>query len=838
MGKKSCYAIEIAMLLTAAGSMAPVYGQTEEGSSVEKVVVTGSRSQGRSVEESSAPIDYLLGDDLVNQGDGDLANLLRNTVPSFSANPQPISDASTLVRPINLRGLPPDSTLVLVNGKRRHRAAVINFLGQGISDGAQGPDISVIPAIALESVEVLRDGAAAQYGSDAIAGVINFRLKDSDEGGVVAAKYGSYYEGDGDSIQYSGNFGVPILENGFANFSFEFRQAEATDRSVQRDDAAGLIANGNTFVADPAQIWGQPEVKEDTKLFLNMGFNLDANTQLYAFGNYAQREVEGGFYFRNPQTRDGVYSNDSGETLLVADANPNNQITCPTIAVGDATSLNSVSDNSTALGAECFTFNEMFPGGFTPRFGGNVWDSSGVTGLRGNMGNLNYDLSTSLGVNTLRFFMKNTVNASLGPNTPTEFEPGGYSQREQQVNLDLSLPVSIGLASDVNIAFGFEQRTESFEILAGNYESYAAGLYASQGFSIGSNGFPGISPDIEGQFSRKNAAAYLDMEASVTDKLNVGLAGRAEEFEDFGSTTNSKASLRYAFTNQVAVRSTVSTGFRAPTPGQANVTNITTVLENGKLVNRGTIPPTNPIALLKGGKELKPETSVNLSVGSVFTFGKLFSSIDYFRIDVKDRIAQSASKELSPEEATDLESQGVAGASNLNSFRFYTNDFDTQTQGIDLVVNYPVAMFGGSTAFNLAANWTDTKVVSYDEDILDDTRIRQLEDALPEYRSNLGMIHYNGDWRSLLRLNYFSGFYEAHLDSGELPIEAGDEYTVDVEFSYKTAMGLALAIGAQNLLNEYPDEHDYQGVAGAKYPETSPLGFNGGYYYSRLSYYF
>lgn len=836
---KKKYAAEAAALIVAIGSAGPVFAQGDESESIEKVIVTGSRTKGTTVEESSAPIDYIFGDELVNQGDGDLTNLLRNTVPSFSANPHPISDASSLVHPAHLRGLPPDSTLVLVNGKRRHRSSVINFLGQGIADGAQGPDISVIPAIALERVEVLRDGAAAQYGSDAIAGVINFQLKDAEEGGSFAVKYGSYYEGDGQSVQYSGNFGLPILSSGFANFSFEFRQAEATERNVQRADAAALIEAGNTDVADPAQIWGSPEIKEDTKLFLNMGYEVGSDTEVYAFGNYAQREAEGGFYFRNPQSREGVYVVDSEDgPLLVGDAQPGNATTCPTVGIGDAASLSSVEDNSTEIGQECFAFTEMFPGGFTPRFGGHVWDYAGVAGVRGTAGEFNYDLSGRLGTNTIGFYMKNTVNASLGPNSPTEFEPGGYSQKEKQVNLDMSIPVEIGLSSPLNVAFGLEQREEAFEILAGNLESYEAGIYATQGFAIGSNGFPGISPDIEGRFTRDNIAAYLDLEASVTDKMNLGLATRVEDYEDFGTTTNSKVSMRYAFTDVVAVRSTVSTGFRAPTPGQANITNITTVMEGGKLINRGTIPPTNPLALLKGGEALQPETSVNFSIGSVFTFGSLFSSIDYFNIAVKDRISQTASQELTAEEAADLESQGVAGASNIDSFRFYTNDFDTQTQGVDVVLSYPVVMFGGNSSFSFAANWTDTQVISYDEEILDETRIRQLEDSLPAFRSNLGVIHYNGNWQGLARVNYYDGFYEAHLDAGDLPIEAGGEVTVDVDVAYKTPVGFSVAVGAQNLFNQFPDENPYATVAGAKYPETSPLGFNGGYYYTRLSYNF
>ena len=375
----------------AVGLMGSISVQAEESNStesigkVEKIVVTGSRKSSSDPESSAAPVDFVFGDDLFQQGDTDLPNLMRNVVPSYNVNNQPISDAATIVRPANLRGLPPDSTLVLVNGKRRHRSAVISFLGQGVSDGSQGADISVIPSIALKRVEVLKDGAAAQYGSDAIAGVVNFVLKDDAQGATFSTKLGSYYEGDGQLAEYAANIGMPLFKNGFANVSFEYGTSESTNRSVQRADAAALIEAGNTNVADPAQIWGQPEVTDNIKAFVNLGQEINDNLEFYALGNYAQRRVEGGFYYRNPDTRDGVYSNDGGETRLVGDRNPNNDIACDQIAVGDAAGLALITDNNSALGAECFTFTEMFPGGFTPRFGGNLVDTSGVAGFRGEL---------------------------------------------------------------------------------------------------------------------------------------------------------------------------------------------------------------------------------------------------------------------------------------------------------------------------------------------------------------------------------------------------------------------------------------------------------------------
>ncbi|MDH5240929.1 MAG: TonB-dependent receptor plug domain-containing protein, partial [Gammaproteobacteria bacterium] len=263
---------------------------------LDEVITTGTRSKARSVEDSPAPVDVLSADYFSNQGDTDLSNLVRNVVPSYNVNTQPISDAATIVRPANLRGLAPDHTLVLINGKRRHRAAVIYWLGNGISNGAQGPDISVIPSIALKQVEVLRDGAAAQYGSDAIAGVLNFILRDDSEGVVIDGKYGAFSEGDGDQYSVGVNVGLPLTDAGFANFSFEYGETDPTDRSVQRDDAAALVAAGNTAVLNPAQVWGSPQIDDDLKIFVNLGLELGNGSEAYAFGNYASKHVDGGFY--------------------------------------------------------------------------------------------------------------------------------------------------------------------------------------------------------------------------------------------------------------------------------------------------------------------------------------------------------------------------------------------------------------------------------------------------------------------------------------------------------------------------------------------------------------
>ena len=340
---------------------------TDEAESDERVVVLGSRSAPRSVADSPVPIDLISGEDFVNNPAGNMLDAVSNAVPSFNVNTQPISDAATMVRPANMRGLPPDNTLVLVNGKRRHRSAVISFLGAGLSDGSQGPDISVIPGLALSQVEVLRDGAAAQYGSDAIAGVMNFVLKEDNSGGIVQARLGGYKEGDGDSIHIAGNFGVPLTENGFANFTYQFKESDATDRSVQRLDAENLIAAGNTAVANPAQVWGSPEITDDISIFGNFGIDLGDDSQAYMFANYASRHIEGGFFFRNPTNRGGVYNGpidpETGlDTILTGDLTPGatDNSNCPIVTL----SPEGIPDPA-ALGsleaANCFAFNLLFP---------------------------------------------------------------------------------------------------------------------------------------------------------------------------------------------------------------------------------------------------------------------------------------------------------------------------------------------------------------------------------------------------------------------------------------------------------------------------------------------
>lgn len=909
----SAAALASAMSLGFVGGTA--YAQPEEGASSDDViVVTGTRRAARSAADTPAPVDVISDEELLDQADSDLQNILRTSVPSFNVNTQPISDAATLIRPANLRGLPPDNTLVLVNGKRRHRASVITFLGGGLADGSHGPDISVIPAIALRQVEVLRDGASSQYGSDAIAGVMNFILRDSPDGAQLEAEWGQSYEGDGAQYSIAGNVGFALGPNGFVNISAEYGSTDATSRSVQRDDAAALIAAGNTDVADPAQIWGQPNVDDDYTIFINSGFELSEQAELYAFGNYSARTTEGGFFFRNPTNRPGVFGGpevDPDDGLLdPGDLDTDN---VPSVLVGDLTPTDGIDDCAidgirlTAGGlipdaadlayvqgaANCFSFLELFPGGFTPRFGGELEDQSFVIGLRGELplgSGLAYDVSYTYGNNEIDFFINNTINASLGPNTPTSFRPGGYTQTDENFNIDFSYGLDLGLASDLNIAFGAEHRSETFEIHAGDQASWELGPLAApsvdypagQGFSSSSNGFGGFTPAIAGENTQENYAVYLELEADVTDRLVLQGAIRREDFYDtYGETTNYKLGALYRVTDDFTLRSTWSTGFHAPTVGQANVTNVTTQFSGTQLIDLGTIPLSSGagqfiadrLELNTGYRPtLTPEESENFTLGAGFRLGNVNVTVDYFNIEVTDRISLSDSQDflaellayaaelpvvvIPPGSSTSqvlnlLDAAGklniadFAGSEDLTSFSFFTNSFDTRTQGVDIVASTRFEIYPGSESSLAAAfNWTETEVTNAGANTaapLSVGRRYVIENGLPNIKGNITFNHTQGPFNGLARLNYYGEYFECHVDAYgadpvtgcDLPFDGDAQVTFDFELGYDLTENVQVAFGAQNAFDSFPDENPFGGVVGSRYPATAPAGYLGGFYYVR-----
>jgi iron complex outermembrane receptor protein len=843
---------------------APAYA--EESSSkvkvkdVERIAVVGSRSAPRSVADSPVPIDIIGADDLAKLGSTDMLDQLVGAIPSFNVHANPISDAATLVRPVNLRGLSSDSTLVLLNGKRRHRASVIAFQGGGINDGAQGPDISVIPSIALKQVEVLRDGAAAQYGSDAIAGVMNFVLKDAAEGGSFSVKHGEYYEGDGGTTTYAGNVGMPLTKDGFANLSFQYKNADATSRSNQVANAATISAAGNTFIAEEAQVWGSPEINDDISLFGNIGLDLGNDKKFYMFGNYSERDVQGGFYWRNPHNRSSIYSNDGGETLLVGDLDGvDSGITCPTIAIGsnvlNQADYQSIADNSTPLGQNCFAVNETYPGGYTPNFGGNVVDTSLTVGVEGEIkgGMLDevfFDISGSVGRNKSSFSIVNTINSSMGPESPHDFDLGNYTQLEKTFNLDLSKGVDVGFDNPMNVAGGLEWREETFEIGAGDQYSFLAGPLIDQGFNLGSHGFPGFQPSQAGVFSRRSVAAYVDVEAYITDDFLLGAASRYEDFSSFGDTLNYKLTAQYAINDELSVRGSISTGFRAPTVGQANVSNVSTALEDGELTDSALLPPTSEFSKLFGGKELEPEESQSYAFGVVYQNGDLFFTADYYNIEVDDRITQSDRTKLEDADYAKLEALNVANPRSVGTVSFFANDFDTTTEGVDVVASYGMDLFEGSTKFSLAYNWNETDVTN-STDITGAFKVKRLEEGLPKHRGSFTVSQSWDDISVYVRANYFGEYHAVHVDYDLAAQDADAAVTVDAEMSYFINDSFTISVGAQNILDQDAEELDFEESSrshpdgftpnsqwGGKYYETSPFGFNGGFYYAKLTYNF
>ena len=877
----------LALAVTAAHSV------IAQEADLEEVIITGTRLADRSAADSPVPVDVISGSDMRVNGSTDIQDMLRTQVPSFDINTQPISDAATISRPPNLRGLSPDNVLVLVNGKRRHRGSIISFLGGGISDGAQGVDLASIPGLALKQVEVLRDGASSQYGSDAIAGVLNFILRDDSEGFEIVARAGSTFEDDGENYMIAANLGLPLGDRGFVNITGEMREVDGTVRSVVRNDVAYQVANGYTPVADfqainsytneAPQYWGQPDVDDDFKIFINAAFEINENAELYAFGNQAERSVAGGFFYRNvvggpSGQRGGVYRGPVVDptTGLKSDGG------VPSVLVGDMDGGSSCIDGiplggqggitpdpdflaSVTADPNCFSFIETIPAGFVPRFGGDNEDQAIAVGLRGTIGmgsGLNYDISAQRGSNKTDFFINNTINASLGPNTPRNFIPGGQEQTETVYNLDLSYGFEVGLASELNIAVGAEYREEDFDLFAGDEASYILGPLASQGFSSSSNGFGGFPRNTSAE--QDNTAYYIDAEADVTERLTLQAAVRHEEFSNFDSTTNYKLAGLVHVTDAFRIRAAISTGFHAPTAGQASITNVTTQNVAGVLVDQGTLPLFSAAGQLaadyvesfgNGRPELGPEEADNFSIGVAFDIGSSSWTIDYYEIDVEDRIALGANVdflaalnfagggsdyESVSDALTGLDANGTInrqeflGLDDLSQFRFFTNSFDTSTEGVDIVGNMNFELMSGSSTVTVAFNYNKTEVTDAGTiNPISGGRIEALEDLLPNIKGNVSWSHSQNKWTTLLRANYYGDWTST---GNGYDVDAA--ILVDAQIAYQLTDNLELVAGVENLFDEYPDETPNPGGLGQLYPEDSPFGFNGGAWYVQGRYSF
>lgn len=767
---------------------------------IETISVLGSRSNSRTVEDSPVAVDIISGESLNSLGNSaDITDNLKAVVPSFTATPS-IGDGSAFVRPTSLRGMAPDQTLVLVNGKRRHRSALIQLNAPAAGNGAHGADVGMIPGIAISGIEVLRDGAAAQYGSDAIAGVINFNIKNASEGGEVLLQYGQFYEGE-QSVKIGVNAGFELGESGFLNLSIEHTDNEGLSRGFQNPNAQALIDAGNVGVgldtpfndAPLVQSHGRPETK-GTRIFINSGFEINDSAEIYALMNIADTEGLYRFFYRHP-------THSSLQTLV-----------------------NEYAYNGTLLNT-----------GYTPIMVGKQKDYSFIGGLRGEFFNeIYYDFSTGIGNNRLEFDLNNTMNPSLGLNTANEpvqrdFYTGATEEEDIFINADFSKE----LADNFNLAFGFEWREESYKVEAGEVNSY---------IGEGSNGLKGTRPEDTGKFNRNNTAAYIDIEHDITDEFLMQYAVRYENFSDFGGTTNGKVATRWNATDNLTFRGAISTGFHAPTPGQSNIRSTITDVIDGELVDIGQLPPTNPAAIASGAKQLKEEESVGLSAGFVLSEGSSSLSVDIFQIDVDDRIYN----------ARDIPNP-LAEGSFIN---FYTNALNVRSKGIDVIITSELAWNSSlSTNFTFAYNYTkvdvtDVKpvntpdngpVIPVNKDIVDD-----IENNYPNSRFVLtANTSFSDDLSLMVRANYFGSSIDgrgSHDHPTTPSAKVDDIIYIDMEVNYKVSEELKLTLGAANIFDNYINKLTTNNANyldfGLAYPRDSAANYDGGSWYLRASYFF
>jgi len=777
------------------------------------VFVTGTRAAARTAMKSPTPIDGF--DDLTlrRQGNGDLTETLKNLVPSFNATPL-TGDGAAFVRPTSMRGLPPDNILVMTNSKRRHRSALISHFGAAMNVGAQAVDVGMIPSIAIKKLEVLRDGAAAQYGSDAIAGVMNFILKDNSSGYQVHVTGGQWMEapngrGGETDVTIAANVGLPLTENGFVNLSFEYADRPELSRGNQHASAAdgykGWDANDAGQDVDEWQTamnWGRP-IGSGFKSVWNAGLKISDNVSAYSFGNYADTFGEYSFFLRAP---------------------------------GKSGALTAVPLNPADPSEGNFSWGDTYPLGFTPRLEGHGNDFSSVVGIKGDdLFGLGYDFSASYGKNHIRYYLKNTLNLSWGPYSPHNFDIGDLEQAETNLNADFTY----AMGDAINLAFGAEWREESYTMFAGQKESWMPGPWANVALlndpeipgdstvytapGLAANGMPGTSPAAAGVFDRQNTAFYADVEYAMGDALLLQIAVRSEDFSDFGATSNYKFAGRYSLGDLATLRGGISTGFRAPTPGQSNYTGIVTSFDGptGMQVQEGTVRPTDALAIALGGAPLVPEEATNTSFGfTTSPIDNLSLTFDLYTINIVNKIIKSRSL-------------AVENNPEFKKLAFYTNALDTETSGYDLVLTYRM----GNTNFGLAMNHNETEVVEQrqinGEDPISAGLIDNIENNLPKDRITATVTQDFGDALSLMvRLNNYSETIDERSAQDVI-----DPITfIDVELRYSVSNNLNVVFGANNVTNAYPNEIDTRASQGMPYPRRSPLGYHGGMTYLRLMY--
>lgn len=777
-----CVAFTVSMPAAHAQNADSSKDANQKATQLKTVVVTGTRGLPRTEADSMSPIDVLSPQDLKNTGASNLATALRILLPSLNF-PQPsITDGTDATKPAQLRGLSPDDTLVLINGKRMHTTSVVNVNG-ALGRGSSPVDLNAIPMNAIDHIEVLRDGAAAQYGSDAIAGVVNIILKGGSEHGSANATYGSYDGGQGDTFQGGADGGFKLGDKGWIHLSANYLHQDPTNHA----------GPDNRYPADPTYNtvtfkYGLPLTKAK-QAAINAQYDLTPNAQLYAFSVFNKRNVSAGGFFRSLSTYSSSYP-----------------------------------------GAAA-----TYPNGYLPMENSAIRDDQEVLGLRGMIGDWNYDVSLDSGGNHWKLHTSNTYNYSLDPNSPTSFYIGTMSNRDNAFNADFNRQLNIpGMSAPVTLAWGVEYRTQKFQIKHGDSASFAG---------AGAQVYPGYTPADAGSHSRHNFAQYVDLESDLTDKLTAGVAARHENYSDFGSAIAWKASGRYAFNDTIAARFTASTGFRAPSLQQEFYSSTAINFINGVPYTIRTFPVDDPAAIALGARPLKAEKSRNYSAGLVFTPANgLYATLDVYQIRINDRIILSGNL-VGTAVQNYLTSVGIPFVSGG---RFFNNAVDTQTRGADLVVTYPLYLSGSTIKFTGGVNYNKTDIVNVKPNpqqlalagltlpIVDSEERRFLTISTPRNKSFLGANWMIGNWTLHTQATHFGPWvdqrYSRQTFAGKTLLDASVTYGLD---HWK------FTLGGNNVTNVYPDRYqpaDYKYNAILPYPETAPYGFSGSYFYGTVSY--
>jgi iron complex outermembrane receptor protein len=763
-----------------ADSATAVAGEVAAPTTLDAMIVTGTRGSNRTQFDTLAPVDVFSREEIQAIESTDLSDVLAQLVPSFVVQRLPMADGQVFVRPATLRGLSPDQTLVLVNGRRMHRSALLG------SRGAQGPDLSQIPTSAIKRIEVLRDGASAQYGSDAIAGVINIILDDS-IGSEFTLGVSEYAEGDGSGRRFGARTGVGLGQAGVLSLFLDYDSSDATSRSRQRPDAIAFQnAHPELKVPDPVQRWGQPDL-ENRRLGFNLKLPFGQTAEAYAHGLYNSGEGISDFNWRNPDGTASVYK--------------------PTAVFPG------------------WDVRSLYPTGFSPKYGSDYDDLQLVAGVRGQFTpDLSWDVSGAYGRNRIEYTLDESINASLGPASPTSFYLGRLSQVEKNVNADFvyGLPLAV-LAAPLNIAFGAEFREETYGVDAGDPASYAIGPGAAAGLAGNSNGAPGFGPDNAGRWSQRSHAAYVDVEAPLSTRWNVGAAARYERFSSFGGTLDGKLSTRFEVTPALALRGSVSTGFRAPTPGQLYTTSTVQGLDTVTLqvFTSGRLSPSDPLARQLGASALKPEQSRTTSLGLAWrNDAGLSGSVDLYDIKVTDRFSQSAAFQIPA---------GIPNPMGYTSVSYFTNDFDTTTRGVDLVGSWVGDAGPGRLNLTLGWNYNRTQVDKGATSVATSQTQRVIfEERLPRQKGTFSADYAIGNWSVLAKLRHYGAWTDSTGNAtGDIFQRFGDMQFFDLALAYRFNAGNSLRIGADNLFDRYPDEAVFQASRGLVYSRNAPYDTDG-----------